>query len=363
MGELYRLPAVEGPPHMVAAMNGSGVLKSFSVTSTPFDTIPLRSITWLEKPLWQQSAFQLLAGAKGAGKGTYVAGLAGRISREGGKVIIISSEDSAGIDVGPRLLAAKADMGRCRHIQQHIRLPEHIEGLRQHALDLDGVAMLVLDPIANHIGATNANNDAEVRDAIAPLNKLADELDCLIIGVRHPGKDRDRGALASVLGSTAWVDTPRAVVMIAADDEDSAVRVIQVVAGNRSLNGSAEAFRIDAVDVPGLTEPITLAVSLGESPKSVEDLIATPPREASKTEQAKALILVILEGEGEQESDTLDARVANETGLALQTVRNARVKLGQEGRLMNIPDRDEHGKVERWIVKSAAESEAKRSTG
>jgi hypothetical protein len=109
---------------------------------------------------------------------------------------------------------------------------------------------------------------------ISPLNTLANDLNCLLIGVRHPGKDRSRGALASILGSTAWVDTPRAVVMIAKDDEDPTVSHIQVVAGNRSLNGAGQAFRIDAVDVAGLKEPITLAVALGESAKSVDELLA-----------------------------------------------------------------------------------------
>ncbi len=59
-----------------------------------------------------------------------------------------------------------------------------------------------------------------------PLNKLADELGCLIIGVRHLKKDRSSGALASILGSTAWADVPRAVVMIAKDDVDEDVRHI-----------------------------------------------------------------------------------------------------------------------------------------
>jgi hypothetical protein len=133
----------------------------------------------------------------------------------------------------------------------------------------------VIDPVANHIGDRSTNQDTEVRDAISPLNQLADELGCLLIGVRHPGKDRSRGAVASILGSTAWVDVPRAVVMIAADDEDESLRHIQVVAGNRSLNGSAQAFRIEAVDVAGLTEPITRAVELGASAKSVDTLISS----------------------------------------------------------------------------------------
>ena len=323
---------------------------SSSFSAIPIAQIRMRSIEWLEKPLWQRSAFQLLAGAKGTGKGTYLAGLAARISRTGQNVVFVSTEDSTEIDLKPRLVAAGADVDRCYVIKEHVRLPDDVEKLRTLAVDLGGVGLFVIDPVANHVGNRSSNDDNEVRDAIAPLNPLADELGCLLIGVRHPGKDRSRGAVASILGSTAWVDTPRAVVMIAVDDEDPLVRHIQVVAGNRSLNGSAQAFRIDAVDVAGLTEPITIAVELGESAKSVDDLLAIRDTGNSKTARARTLILDILDAEGGQESDTLDARVAQETGLAAKTVKNARTKLKDDG-LVNVqPDKDEQGTILRWRV-------------
>jgi hypothetical protein len=138
--------------------------------------------------------------------------------------------------------------------------------------------------------------------------------------------------------------------MIAADDEDEQVRHIQVVAGNRSLSGAAQAFRIDAVDVAGLKEPITLAVPLGESAKSVDALLAVRERGDSKSVHARELILDILENEGEQESDALDARVARETGLAAKTIRNTRSELAKEGLVKPHPEKDEYGAVERWIV-------------
>lgn len=324
-----------------------------SLVAAPLEDISMRSIEWLEKPLWQRSAFQLFAGAKGSGKGTYLAGLAARISRDGGTVLFVSSEDSAEIDLKPRLVAADATISRCFSIEQHLKLPGDVDELRQLAHELGGVRLVVIDPVANHIGARNSNSDAEVRDAIAPLNVLADELGALVIGVRHPGKARDRGALASILGSVAWVDTPRAVVMVAADNEDEFVRHVQVVAGNRSLNGSAQAFRIEAVPVERLSEPITLAVPLGESSKSVEALLEAPVSN-SRTGNARERILEILEAEGEQESDALDERVAREAGLAIGTVRNARHGLGKEGCLRNIPIRDEHGTVLRWHVRGVA---------
>lgn len=322
--------------------------------ATPLTAIAMRSVEWFERPLWQKRAFELLVGSKGAGKGTYLAGLAARISNGGLNVLFVATEDSAEIDLKPRLVAARAVMERCFLIRQHVRLPGDVDALRTLAEGLGGVGLLVVDPVANHIGDRNSNSDAEVRDAIAPLNKLADELSCLLIGVRHPGKDRTRGAVASVLGSTAWVDTPRAVVMIAKDDEDTALRHIQVVAGNRSLNGSAQAFRIEAVAVEDLAEPITLAVALGESRKSVEVLLENRSTPETRTDRARELLLDILDEEGTQESDALDARVANETGLAAKTVRNARGELKNAGLIKAYPDKDETGAILRWNVSRTA---------
>lgn len=297
-----------GPPSKLAAVR--------------LTDVTMRSIEWLEKPLWQQSAFELLAGAKGSGKGTYLAGLGSRISHTSRNVVFISSEDSVEIDLKPRLVAAGADMERCYCIEQTVRLPDDVEELRVLGRDLGGIGLLVIDPVANHIGNRNSNSDSEVRDAIGPLNALADDLGCLLIGVRHPGKDRSGGALASILGSTAWVDTPRAVVMIAVDDEDDLVRHIQVVAGNRSLNGSAQTFRIEAVEVDGLKEPITRAVLLGESTKSIDELLETKST-GGKTRVSSVLVKnVIIRAleTGEKSREYLDSECADELGVNPDTV-------------------------------------------
>ena len=291
------------------------------LTARPLTDFSMRSIEWLEKPLWQQSAFELFAGAKGSGKGTYLAGLAARITRSGRNVIFISSEDSTEIDLLPRLVAAGAVIERAYCIEEHVHLPDDVDDLRAKAREIGDVGLLVVDPVANHIGDRSSNSDTEVRHAIAPLNGLADELGCLLIGVRHPGKDRSRGALASILGSTAWVDTPRAVVMVAVDDDDPLLRHVQVVAGNRSLNGSAQAFRIDAVEVEGLSEPITLAVALGESEKSVEDLIGAKPdgRVRVPAERVQEAILEAL-ATGEKSRAYLDEACGDELGVNSDTV-------------------------------------------
>jgi len=309
----WQLVKLLGLEEMELGLNGSratGRLEAILLSE-----IGMRSIRWEEKPLWQRSAFQLLAGPKGAGKGTYLAGLGARVTQRGRNVLFVASEDSREIDLKPRLVAAGADERRVSVVKQHLQLPRDIADLRELALEIGNVGLLVIDPVANHIGNRKTSDDGEVRAAISPLNELADDLDCLLIGVRHPGKDRSRGAVASVLGSTAWVDVPRAVVMIAADDEDEHLRHIQVVVGNRSLNGNGRMFRIEGVLVDGLEEPITVAVDLGESAKSVDELIARDRRDAARVsgEQLRAMILRKL-ASGEKSREYLDTVAKDELG-------------------------------------------------
>ena len=143
-----------------------------SLRSILASDVTMRSIEWREKPLWQSSAFQLLAGPKGAGKGTYLAGLAARVT-ETANVVFVATEDSTEVDLVPRLVAAGAVLDRVRIVQQHVKLPEDVDALRQLAVEFEHVGLLVVDPVANHIGDRNSNSDAEVRHAIAPLNALA----------------------------------------------------------------------------------------------------------------------------------------------------------------------------------------------
>ncbi len=314
--------------------------------------VKMKSIAWLEWPLLQGLAFQVVAGPKGVGKGTWIAAMIAKMTTGGygvaRDVLIVSTEDSAAIDLAPRLTAARADLARVHIIIDPFVLPADLDRLRALALDIGNIGLLIIDPLSNHMGGADTDKEGAVRHAIGGLNELADELGCAVLGVRHITKNRQSGALASVLGSTAWVDLPRAVLMFAPDDEDDMIFHVQVVAGNRSGRGAAQSYRIELRDV-GLDQPVTCAVPLGTSHKDVDDLL-TRQRRTSKSQSARDLILDILDAEGEQESDTLDARIAHETGLTAKTAQNQRGELKNEGLIRNVPTRDEHGTVTRWLV-------------
>src|SRR4051794_3187745 len=112
---------------------------------TRLDTVEMRSIEWIDKPLLQRAAFHLLTGKKGAGKGTYLAQLCalvtnGEMFGAPRNVLVISSEDSAAIDIKPRLVAAGGDPARVHVVRGAFELPRDIEALRHTAEEIGDVA-------------------------------------------------------------------------------------------------------------------------------------------------------------------------------------------------------------------------------
>jgi hypothetical protein len=267
----------------------------------------------------------------------------------------VSSEDSAAIDIKPRVLAAGGDPDCIFIVQNWVQLPRDIAAIREAILEVGNVGLVIIDPVSNHMAGKNSNSETDVRDAIGPLNDLSDdeEIQTLIVGVRHLSeKECGRGVLAAILGSSAWVQAPRVVLAVVRDPEDPSISHVQCVAGNRLPPGTpGRMFRIDGVLLDGLENEVTRATWIGDSGKDVESMLsAAGDKEPSKSAAARELILDILNKTPQMESDTLDARVAQEIGISAKTVRNLRGDLKNAGLVRAIPDKDEQGTVIRWNV-------------
>jgi hypothetical protein len=269
-------------------------------------------------------------------------------------VIWIGSEDSAAIDIKPRIVAAAGDPNRILIVKTGwIQLPRDLDEISEAMTAMGDVGMLAIDPVGNHMAGKNSDGSEDVRDAIAPLNQLADQHKCMVFGVRHLSeKECKQGVLAAILGSSAWVQIPRAVLAVARDTDDPQISHVQCVAGNRLPAGTpGRMFRIEGVMVPGLENEVTRAVWIGDSSKDVETMLGNSNnKETSKSASARELILDVLEDEGEQESDGFDARIARKVGIDAKTVRNQRGTLKAEGLIGARAEKDEHGKVERWLI-------------
>ena len=335
-------------------------------------SVAMMPIVFIDKPLFQANAFHLLAGKKNAGKGTFLSSVAARFTRgelgEKRNVLwIVAGEDSLGLDVHPRIVAAGGDASRVYCPQDFTpKLPGDVSLIRAWIEQIAGVGLIVIDPVSGTLGVgTNSNRDTDVRAAISPLNDLAGATESLIVGVRHLGKDAsERGALEAVLGSVDWVNVPRAVLAMAIDKEDETIRHVQVMAGNRLPRGSASrSFRMVGVDVVEGGEPVVKAEFIEGDGKDVDECLRAEGsgEPLTKTMLARKAILDKLEIAPEGlEPNAMSAEIAAENGISKSTIKEAKTWLKSHGLIYFKWDRDEAGKVRSWRV---FRSEVKRPPG
>lgn len=321
----------------------------------------MKQVEWAEQPLLQV-AFTLLAGRPGIGKGALVARWVARCTNGDmygtpRPAILLSTEDDPEVDLGPRIEAAGGDRSLVAMPPGTFSLPRDIDWLREYVEQINElgrgeVGFISIDPLANHTGTANTDREGEVRSALMPLASLVHELRIPTVGVRHLStKESKGGAMAKVLGSTAWIGVPRVVLGAVRDTGDPSLVHIAPIKGNRRPAGeSGVRFKLQSHTLEGFTESVVCAVEDGISDVDLDAQLAGEQSD-TRSGQARELILETLrDAGGSMESDTLDAIVAAATGLNARTVRNLRTELGNEGLLRSKPERDATGVAKRWHV-------------
>lgn len=324
--------------------------------------IPIKPIQWVEYPFLQGSAFHLLAGIKNSGKGTWLASVAARITsgqltgRPQRVLWLALGEDSYAIDVRPRIEVAGGDPAGVIVLDGYgFKLPDHGQQLEDKVRET-GAAMVIVDPLG---GATSgsSSDDWNVRPALSALNVLADQTGTMVFGVRHiSNKIQKRGisVLEGILGSSDWVNIPRAVLALLHDEVDPQMRHLFTMTGNRGPSDTPGLMvRIEGVQVADHEHDVSFARVLGDSHKDPDELLsAKRARKTSRSGTAEAIILALLAETpgGSLESDVLDAEVAKRCGLAAKTVKNIRFEMGKRGLVKPWPDKDEFGSVTRWNI-------------
>lgn len=301
------------------------------------DRVGMRSVEFLWKPFLQRSAFHLLVGRKGAGKGSLLAWIAAQVTTgqiEGDEdprtVLWISTEDSFEVDVKPRFIAQGGDPRLFLTASRRVRLPDDLDKIEAVARE-HGVGMIVIDPIVGVIGAANTNDEGAIVAAIGGLNDLADRLDLMVIGVRHLGKNLERGVLESVLGSAAWVNTPRAVLGIA-QEEDSKVVTLQVLAGNRSGSRASYDFALTEHQLEGLEEPVSKVVPKGFSHTDVQEVLSKQPKD-KKSDLVRDLVLELVADGTPMTKESLIPIVFEKVGAGKTTVDRVMTDLKESGQI------------------------------
>ena len=328
------------------------------------ENVEMREVEYVEKPLLQRDALILLGGRPGIGKGALCAYWLARCSNgemygQPRNAIVIASEDSDEIDLKPRLVVAGGEPARVFSVKGAFRLPGDALWLLELAERIGDVGLVVIDPVGNHTGEANTDRESDVRQALMPLVGVALELRCPLVGVRHVTTKASSGsAVGKILGSTAWIAVPRAV-LVAALDAQGVLHVRDRKANRVPAAEAGLSYRIEGRFPPGFSESVAAIVPLGASDADVDELLAGEREPSSNSEQARELILDLLDACEAIESDELDRQVAERTGLASKTVRNIRSDLSGAGLIRSRPEREEAGFVKRWLVERTNASRAR----
>lgn len=237
---------------------------NWSAKLTKASTINPLAIKWLW-PQWIASGkLTILAGAGGTGKTTVALNLAATLTNGGewpdganctqeGNVLIWSSEDDAADTLIPRLIAAGADMDKVHIIEGRVGPKGQLESFdpatdldafRRSVSSIDGISLLILDPIVNLIkGDMHKAND--VRRSLQGVLDFAEDTGCSILAISHFNKgSAGTSPTERVIGSQAFTAFAR-TVLVAGKQENNESRVLARAKSNISNDQGGCVYTIE----------------------------------------------------------------------------------------------------------------------
>ncbi|WP_162564292.1 MULTISPECIES: AAA family ATPase [Microbacterium] len=308
----------------------------------------------------------IIAGTAGVGKSTILTRMAADWSNgtmagdlEGQKVTVLmaAGEDDFERQVTPKLIAAGADTdlieefyvemdtNTTKGVATMFQLGDDLDDLRADIID-SGAKVVILDPIISFMEGS-PDRPKEVRAALDPVAKLAQELNVAIVCVMHWRKGH--GSIAEKLsGAHAWRDICRSYIAVA-KDKQTGYTVAQQDKNNYGPDGDCWAYAMTQAPVEVETgdedqwgNPLTesqefgVAIYLGPSDVSVDDLLAREKRAndgRSNSDPVRKLVKEFLQAATEpQSSEDIRKYVNNIDGDGIghnQSVSNMTNKLSR----------------------------------
>ncbi len=311
-------------------------------------TIQPEPVTWAFRQLIPLGALTIIAGNPGLGKSTIALEVAARLSlgeAEGDlkgqpvSIVIASAEDSPATTLVPRLTTAGADLDSVHFTQVELNgfvgslaLPEHLDALTEQMKEVQA-RILIIDPLMAHLpGKINSWRDQDIRCALAPLARLAEELDAAVIAIAHLNKSETSEALVRVGGSIGIVAAARSVLLAVPDPEnpEGRDRVLGQVKSNLGPRANPLRYYIESRTIQdriaGAIETCGVVWN-GEAPNLNPDelLVRYDQEERTRLDEAKEWLREALD-KADRPVDEL-VREARKAGHSEPTLRRAKVAL------------------------------------
>lgn len=193
-------------------------------------TIGATTVTWLWHPRLPANQISLLGSPGGGGKGLNACNYAacvttGRAWPCGsdlaplGNVLWCETEDPLPEVVVPRMIAAGADRSRIQFATPEAFAAAQ-EGLRAYILERL-VRLIVLSPLVSFLkGLVDINGELGVRDVLQRLQAIIAGTGCAVLGLAHTNKKADLAAIERLLGSVAFTNFVRSVLLVGRDRQE-----------------------------------------------------------------------------------------------------------------------------------------------
>lgn len=301
------------------------------------DGVRSRKIEWLMPRRLALGTLAVLEGDPGAGKSTWMAGLAasittgarwcGRKKSTPAGVIWLAGEEDVATVVRPRLQAAGANLARIvlpglgdGGLTRRVILPDHFMALQQ-AIACFSVKLVILDPMVTYLAPSiDLNGERGMRDVLDAIARLAMGTNCTWLLTRHLRKHRSGRRGTHGLGSAAILATARSVLLVEHPDQQRLTRRLIVVKPYGSGPVAPATFGL-AADGPAPT-----VVDWDESEKTDDDDEGEDPAEHDARRDAEKLLWELLRTGPVSVTEIL--REATAASIGERTLRAAKRRLG-----------------------------------
>jgi putative DNA primase/helicase len=236
---LSELPAVAvGESSTVASVEVAEPAGPVLVT---MNTVKPQPVSWLWTYRLARGKVTLIIGDPGKGKSFLTLDMAARLStgrdwpdgqpnvEPPSDAVFLAAEDGLADTMLPRLDAMGADTSRI-HILLGVRdrvgenergfnFQTDLQELRAVIVEKKAT-LVVVDPVSNYLGNTDAYRDTEVRQVLMPLVGLAASTGVAVVLVMHLTKDTKASALYRANGSVAFGGIARIVMAVGPDPDE-----------------------------------------------------------------------------------------------------------------------------------------------
>ena len=313
-----------------------------------------KAIEWLWPSLVAVGKVTVLAGDGGIGKSTVLLDMAARTSRGAlwpdgsgaaplGSVIILAAEDDAADTILPRIEAAGGDSSKIFVVPmvrnqdgstRSFNLQSDLAALESRVAEIGDVRLIIIDPVSSYLGKVDSHKNNEVRGVVEPLGTKAAKWQAAIVCNNHFSKATGGNANSRVIGSVAFVNQARSVVIVTEDPEDKDRRFFIPSKSNISRLKEGLAFRLEQ----------TLLDARGDEPEVIATRIAWESAPIGMT--ADEVVAALSDGDGGKTAkaeavdfleDALTAgpkpaseiqKLARDAGHTPKSLRSARAALG-----------------------------------